>query len=349
MGRDGGEMTRMQIAINGFGRIGRTFFRAAYALHPKEFNIVAVNDLGDIETLAHLLKYDSSYGEFAGQVKVKGDKLMVDDKEITVLSEKEPANLPWKDLGVDLVIESTGVFTDREAASAHVKAGAKNVIITAPAEGEKPIKTIILGVNEEEFNPSEDILSMASCTTNALAPVADVLHKNFGVLKSSMTTIHSYTMDQRLQDDAHKDLRRARAASLSIIPTTTGATIAATAVIPDLKNKMNGISYRVPTATVSLLEFVALVSKNVTVEEVNAAYKNAADDPKTQGAIAVSNKPLVSADFKGDPHGAIIDLLSTQVIDGNLVRVVAWYDNELGYSYRLAEFCKYIEEKTIRS
>jgi len=337
-------MTRMQIAINGFGRIGRTFFRAAYASQPK-LNIVALNDLGDLETLAHLLKYDSSYGEFAGNIELKNDKLVVDDQEIRVFQEKDPANLPWKELGVDLVIESTGIFTDRKGAMAHIKAGAKNVIITAPAEGEDPVKTIILGVNEEEFDPQEDVLSMASCTTNALAPVADVLHKNFGVLKSSMTTIHSYTMDQRLQDDAHKDLRRARAAGVSIIPTTTGATIAAAAVIPELKNKMNGISYRVPTATVSLLEFVALLSKNVTVQEVNAVYKDAADDPKTQGAIATSEKPLVSADFKGDPHGAIVDLLSTQVIDGNLVRVVAWYDNELGYSYRLAAFCEYIESK----
>lgn len=343
MGGDGGgKMTRMQIAINGFGRIGRTFFRAAYQ---KKLNIVALNDLGDIETLSHLLRYDSSYGEFAGNIEVKNDKLIVDDQEITVLSEKEPANLPWRDLGVDLVIESTGVFTTHEKASAHVQAGAKIAIITAPAEGEKPVKTIILGVNEEEFNPEEKVISMASCTTNALVPVAAVLHRNFGIQKSSMTTIHSYTMDQRLQDDAHKDLRRARAAGLSIIPTTTGATIAATAVIPELKDKMNGISYRVPTATVSLLEFIALLSKDTNVEEVNATFKKAAEDPQYQAAIAVSAEPLVSVDFKGNPHGAIVDLLSTQVIDGNLVRVVAWYDNELGYSYRLAAFCQYLAGK----
>ncbi len=330
----------MKIAINGFGRIGRTFFRAAFE---KKLNIVALNDLGDVKMLAHLLKYDSSYGEFKANIEVNNDKLIVDDQEIAVLQEKEPANLPWKDLEIDLVIESTGVFTDRQAAMGHVTAGAKNVIITAPTKGESPVKTIVLGVNEKEFKMEEDILSMASCTTNALAPVADVLHRNFSVEKSTMTTIHSYTMDQRLQDDAHKDLRRARAAALSIIPTTTGATIAAAAVIPDLKDKINGISYRVPTATVSLLEFVALVSKNVTIEEVNAAYEKAAEDPENQGAIAVSDQPLVSADFKGDPHGAIVDLLSTQVIDGNLVRVVAWYDNEMGYSYRLAAFCQYIE------
>jgi len=336
-------MNRMQIAINGFGRIGRTFFRAAYE---KKLEISAINDLGDLKTLAHLLVYDSSYGKFAGKVSAGNGKLIVDGKEIAASQEKDPANLPWKELGIDLVIESTGVFTDHETASGHIKAGAKNVIITAPAKGEgEKVKTIILGVNENEFNPEEDILSMASCTTNALAPIAAVLHKNFGVEKSTMTTIHSYTMDQRLQDDAHKDLRRARAAAMSIIPTTTGATTAATEVIPDLKGKMNGISYRVPTATVSLLEFVALLSKTTTVEEINDAYRKAADDPSYQGSIGVSEEPLVSADFKGNPSGAIVDLLSTQVIDGNLVRVVAWYDNEMGYSYRLAAFCQYIEGK----
>ena len=333
----------MKIAINGFGRIGRTFFRAA---KEKQLNIIAINDLGDIETLAHLLKYDSSYGKFNGKIEVEADNLVVDGKKIEVLQEKEPANLPWGKLEVDLVIESTGVFTDHETASGHIRAGAKNVIITAPAKGEgEKVKTIILGVNEDEFNPEEDILSMASCTTNALGPVAKVLHKNFIVQKSTMTTIHSYTMDQRLQDDTHKDLRRARAAALSIIPTTTGATIAASEALPELKDKMNGISYRVPTATVSLLEFVALVSKNTTVEEVNAAYEKAAEDEEYKNSIGISQEPLVSADFKGDPHGAIVDLLSTQVIDGNLIRVVAFYDNEMGYSYRLAEFCKYIENK----
>lgn len=333
----------MKIAINGFGRIGRTFFRAA---HEKGLEIAAINDLGDLETLVHLLKYDSSYGKFAGEVEIKEGKFFVDSKEIAVFSEKEPEKLPWKDLGIDLVVESTGVFTDHESASGHIKAGAKNVIITAPAkkEGEK-VKTIVLGINESDFNPEEDILSMASCTTNALAPVAKVLHDNFRVIKSTMTTIHSYTMDQRLQDDAHKDLRRARAAALSIIPTTTGATIAAAEVIPDLKDKMDGISYRVPTPTVSLLEYVALLEKNTTVQEVNEAYKKAAEDPNYKGAIAIFEEQLVSTDFKGDPHGAIVDLLNTQVIDGNLVRVVAFYDNELGYSYRLAEFCKYIETK----
>lgn len=333
----------MKIAINGFGRIGRTFFRVA---SQKNLEIIAINDLGDIKILAHLLTYDSSYGKFEKKVEVVEGKLVVDDKQIEVFQEKEPEKLPWKDLGVDLVIESTGIFTSHEEASAHIKAGAKNVIITAPAKGEgEKVKTIVLGVNEKEFNSDEDILSMASCTTNALAPVAKVLHDNFKIQKSTMTTIHSYTMDQRLQDDAHKDLRRARSATLSIIPTTTGATIAAAEVIPDLKDKMDGISYRVPTATVSLLEFIALVKENTTKDEINEAYKKAASNPDYQDAIDVTDKPLVSVDFKGNEHGAVVDLLSTQVIDGNLVRVVAWYDNEMGYSYRLAEFCKYIESK----
>jgi glyceraldehyde-3-phosphate dehydrogenase type I len=268
----------MKIAINGFGRIGRTFFRAA---QDKNLDIVAVNDLGDLKTLAHLLKYDSNYGKFDQEIKIEENQLIVNGKEIKALSEKDPSLLPWKDLGVDLVIESTGIFTDYEEASAHIKAGAKNVIITAPVRGQgDKVKTIVLGVNEEEFDPKKDILSMASCTTNALAPVAKVIHDNFKVQKSTMTTIHSYTMDQRLQDDAHRDLRRARAAGTSIIPTTTGATVAASEVIPDLKDKMDGISYRVPTATVSLLEFVALVGKNTTVEEINNVFKKASEDEK---------------------------------------------------------------------
>lgn len=266
----------MKIAINGFGRIGRTFFRAAVE---HGLDIVAINDLTDVKTLGHLLKYDSNYGIFDADVEIREGELVVDGKIIKSLSEKDPSLLPWKELGVDLVIESTGIFTTHEKAAAHINAGAKNVIITAPAKGQgEKVKTIVLGVNEEEFDPKEDILSMASCTTNALAPVAKVLHENFKILKSSMTTIHSYTMDQRLQDDTHKDLRRARAATISIIPTTTGATIAAGDVIPDLKDKMNGISYRVPTATVSLLEFIALLDKNTTVEEINQAFKNAAED-----------------------------------------------------------------------
>lgn len=332
----------MKIAINGFGRIGRTFFRAALE---KNLDIVAINDLGDLKTLSHLLEYDSSYGKLNAEVSTKDGALTVNDKEIKFSSIKDPSELPWKDLGVDLVIESTGVFTSYEDASKHIQAGARNVLITAPCKDGEKIKTIVLGINESEFDPETDILSMASCTTNALAPVAQVLHEQFKIQKSTMTTIHAYTMDQRLQDDSHKDLRRARAATLSIIPTTTGATIAACEVIPELKNKMDGISYRVPTATVSLLEFVALLEKNTTKEEVNEAFQKAAQDPNFQDALDISEKPLVSVDFKGNCHGAVVDALSTQVIDGNLVRVVAWYDNEMGYSCRLAKFCQFLAEK----
>lgn len=333
----------MKIAINGFGRIGRTFFRAAY---DQKLDIVAVNDLTDAETLSHLLKHDSTYGSFAGKVEVTEGQLMVDNKPIAVFSEKDPFKLPWEKYEIDVVIESTGVFTDYDGASGHIKAGAKHVIISAPAKGEKKIHTFVLGVNEEKFNKNEDkIISMASCTTNCLVPVANVLHKNFGIKKSSMSTIHSYTMDQKLQDDAHKDLRRARAATQSIIPTTTGATSAAGEVIPELRGAMDGISFRVPTSIVSVIDFVALVSKNTTTKEVNDAFIVASQDPKYQDALAVSTEPLVSIDYKANSHGAIVDLLSTQVIDGNLVRVVAWYDNEMGYSTRLAKFCQYLENK----
>ena len=339
-------MSGAKIAINGFGRIGRTFFRAAYG---KKLDIVAINDLGNIQTLVHLLKYDSTYGKFEGKVEIEDGKLIVDNKPIEVISEKDPSKLPWGKLAVDLVIESTGVFTDHAGASGHIKAGAKNVIITAPVKGEgKKIKTVVLGVNEDKFDPEEDVLSMASCTTNCLAPVAKVLHDKFNIKKSTMSTIHSYTMDQRLQDDTHKDLRRARAAATSIIPTTTGATVAAAEVIPDLKGKMDGVSFRVPTSTVSMLDFVALVGKETTVEEVNIAFRQAADDPAFMGSLAITDEPLVSSDFKSDPHGATVDLLSTQVIDGNLIRVVAWYDNEMGYSERLAAFCQYIEGRINR-
>lgn len=333
----------MKIAINGFGRIGRTFFRAAFE---QKLDIVAINDLTNAETLVHLLKYDSIYGKFNAKVEIVEGNLVVDNKPIAIFSEKDPGKLPWEKLNIDLVVESTGVFTDYEGASAHLKAGAKNVVISAPAKDEKKIRTFVLGINEEKLNLKEDkVISMASCTTNCLVPVAEVLHKNFEIKKSSMTTIHSYTMDQQLQDDAHKDLRRARSATQSIIPTTTGATSAACEVLPELRGKMDGISYRVPTATVSVIDFVAQVAKETTKNKVNEAFDEAARDPKYKGALAVTFEPLVSADFRGDPHGAIVDLLSTQVIDGNLIRVVAWYDNEMGYSKRLAAFCKYIENK----
>lgn len=332
----------MKIAINGFGRIGRTFFRAAHEAH---LDIVAINDLADLKTLAHLLKYDSNYGEFSGEIEVEDDQLVVNGKSISFTSIKEPQNCNWKELGVDIVVESTGVFTDREGALKHLTAGAKYVIISAPYKGEQPVKTIVLGVNEKEFDPQNDqVISMASCTTNALAPVAKVLEDAFGIEKAMMSTIHSYTMDQVLQDSPHKDLRRARAAAQSIIPTTTGATKAVAEVIPSLKEKMDGVSFRVPTATVSLVDFVALLKKQVTPEEINEALIQASGKSEYLGALAVTNEPLVSADFRGNPNASIVDLLSTQVVDGNLVKVLAWYDNELGYSFRLAEFCRYIEK-----
>ena len=332
----------MKIAINGFGRIGRTFLRAGLET---DLEIVAINDLAELKTLVHLLKYDSNYGRLNAEVELNGNELVVNSQKIKIFSQKDPSQLPWKDLGVDLVIESTGVFTDYDGASGHLKAGAGLVVITAPAKGDKPIKTFVFGINEKDLKVEDKIISMASCTTNCLVPIAEVVEKNFGIEKSTMTTIHAYTMDQRLQDDSHKDLRRSRAAAISIIPTTTGATKAAAKVLPTLDGKMDGISYRVPTSTVSLLEFIVLLKKNTDVQEINQAFKKAAQDPDYQGALSVSQEPLVSVDFKGNPAAAIVDLLSTQVVGGNLARVVAWYDNELGYSYRLAQFCKYIEEK----
>jgi len=333
----------MKIAINGFGRIGRTFFRAAY---DAKLEIVAINDLGDIKTLGHLLKYDSTYGEFPGQVDVDDGHITVDGKMIQFTSIAEPEKLPWKDLAIDVVIESTGAFTEKAKASKHIQAGAKYVVVSAPCKGEEKVKTIVLGVNEETFDPQTDqVISMASCTTNALTPVADVLNKAFGIEKAMMSTIHSFTMDQVLQDSPHKDLRRARAALQSIIPTTTGATKATAEVIPDLKDKMDGVSFRVPTPTVSLVDFVAVLKKDVTVDEVNNAFRKAKEVPKYHGALEVSEEPLVSCDFRGNPNASIVDLLSTQVVAGNLVKVISWYDNELGYSYRLAEFCRYIEKR----
>ncbi len=335
----------MKIAINGFGRIGRTFYRAAF---DEKLDIVALNDLADVKTLVHLLKYDSTYGKFTSKIDINEKEIMVDNKPIAVFNEKSPERLPWEKLDVDLVIESTGAFTTKEGAFGHIKAGAKNVIISAPYKGEKKVKTIVYGVNEEKLNLQEDkVISFASCTTNCLVPLADVLNKNFGIKKSSMTTIHSYTNDQKLQDDAHKDLRRSRSATESIIPTTTGATTATCEVLPELRGKMDGLSYRVPTATVSVIDFVALLGKEVNKDIVNKAFIEASNDPDYKEILAVTDKPLVSIDFKGDPHGAIVDLLSTQVISDNLVRVVAWYDNEMGYSKRLAAFCKYIEQQLL--
>lgn len=333
----------MKIAINGFGRIGRTFFRAAHKLGIK---IEAINDLCDNPTLAYLLKYDSTYGPFEGEVRATEGSLIIDGSEIKTLGEADPSKLPWGDMEIDLVVESTGVFAELDKASAHLEAGAKNVVITAPFKGEKIGRTFVLGVNENDFDAEKDkVSSMASCTTNCLVPVAQVLEKNFKILKASMSTLHSFTMDQVLQDSPHKDLRRGRSALQSIIPTTSGATTAAAEVIPTLKDKMDGLSFRVPTPTVSLLDFVVVVGKPTTVEKVNQAMETAAADEKYKGSLAVTKEQVVSADLRSHPAGAIVDLSLTQVIDGDLVKVIAWYDNEMGYSIRLAEFCKYLATK----
>lgn len=333
----------MKVAINGFGRIGRQVLKALIERYP-DIEIVAINDITDINTNVHLLKYDSNYGRFPGEVKVDGNDMVVDSRRIKVFVEKDPANLPWKDLGVDLVVESTGIFTDADKASAHIKAGAKKVIITAPAKGEDI--TIVLGVNENQYDPSKHhIISNASCTTNSLAPVSKVLNDKFGIISGLMTTTHSYTNDQRVLDLPHKDLRRARAAALNIIPTTTGAAKAIGAVIPELKGKMNGIALRVPTPTVSITDLVCVVSKEVTAEEVNKAFEEAAAGPM-KGILDITYEPLVSMDFKGTTYSTVVDGLSTMAI-GNLVKVLAWYDNEWGYSCRVADLVAFVRDKGI--
>ncbi len=333
----------VKIGINGFGRIGRQSFKAMLDYYPDELEVVAVNDIGDISTMAHLLKYDSNYGRFPGTVEVKGDSLIVNGKAIKVLCERDPAQLPWGDMGVSIVIESTGIFREREKAAKHLAAGAKKVIISAPAKG--PDITIVLGVNEDTYDPEKhNILSNASCTTNCIAPVMKVLFDNFGIEKALMTTTHSYTTDQRILDLPHRDLRRARAAALNIIPTTTGAAIATTLVIPELKGKFHGIAMRVPTPTVSIIDVVALLGKEVTKEEVNDAFRKAARG-RLKGILEVCEEPLVAVDFKGDYHSSIVDALSTMVIEGNLIKVVSWYDNEWGYACRLADLVKYVADK----
>ncbi|TYP53267.1 type I glyceraldehyde-3-phosphate dehydrogenase [Thermosediminibacter litoriperuensis] len=334
---------RIKVGINGFGRIGRNSFKAALKNHP-EIDIVAINDLTDAETLAHLLKYDSVFGRFEGEVVTKENAIVVNGKEIKVFAEKDPANLPWKDLGVDIVVESSGVFTSKDKAVKHIESGgAKKVIISAPAKGEDI--TIVMGVNHDKYNPAEHhVISNASCTTNCLAPVAKVLMDNFGIKKGLMNTIHSYTNDQRILDLPHKDLRRARAAALNIIPTTTGAAKAVALVIPELAGKLNGFALRVPTPTVSVVDFTAVLEKSVTAEEVNQALKAAAEGPM-KGILGYTEEPLVSMDFKGSELSSIVDGLSTMVIGDDLVKVVAWYDNEWGYSCRVMDLVKYIAEK----
>jgi len=298
---------------------------------------------GNLPTMAHLLKYDSNYGRFPGTVEVKGDSLIVNGREIKVLSQRDPAQLPWGDMGVSIAIESTGIFREREKAAKHLAAGAKKVIISAPAKG--PDITVVLGVNEDKYDPKKHhILSNASCTTNCIAPVMKVLSDEFGVEKALMTTTHSYTTDQRLLDLPHRDLRRARAAALNIVPTTTGAAIATTLVIPELEGKFHGIAMRVPTPTVSIIDVVAVLGKNVTEEEVNDAFREAARG-RLKGILDVCEEPLVSVDFKGNSHSSIVDALSTMVMQDNLVKVVSWYDNEWGYACRLADLVKYVADK----
>ena len=332
-----------KLGINGFGRVGRLSLRAINQHHKGRLEVVAINDLTDTKTNAHLLKWDSSYGPYPGEVKAAEDSIIVDGKEIKVLAEREPAKIPWRDLGVEIVIESTGLFTDATRAAAHLKGGAKKVIISAPARNEDI--TIVLGVNEAQYQPQKhNIISNASCTTNCIAPVVKVLHQNFGVSKGLMTTIHAYTNDQRLLDTFHHDLRRARAAALNIVPTTTGAARAVTQVIPELKGRLHGLALRVPTATVSLVDLVADLEKEVSVEEVNKALeKAAAGDLK--GIMEYCSEELVSIDFKGNPASSIVDALSTMLIGGNMVKVLAWYDNEWGYSCRLGDLAAYIVSK----
>jgi len=326
----------VRVGINGFGRIGRNITRAA--LGQADIEIVAVNDLTDASTLAHLLKYDSVLGNLDATVATTDDGISVDGRTFTVVSERDPARLPWKALGVDVVLECTGIFTKRDAAAAHLTAGAKKVMITAPAKG--PDLTVVMGVNDDQYDPAKHhVISNASCTTNCLAPLAHVLHQRFGILKGWMTTVHSYTNDQHLLDLPHKDLRRARAAALSIIPTTTGAASAVGEVLPDLKGKLDGISMRVPTPNVSTVDLAVLVGRKTTGDEVNAAFTEAAAGP-LKGILAVSEAPLVSIDFRGNPHSSIIDAPYTKVMDGDFVKVLSWYDNEWGYSNRCIDLLR---------
>jgi len=327
----------IKIGINGFGRIGRLAFRASLD-HP-DVEVVAVNDITSAKTLGHLLKYDSTFGIFPGTVEVEEDSLTVNGKKIKVFAERDPANLPWGDVGVEIVIESTGFFREKSQAMKHIEGGAKKVIISAPAKNEDI--TVVIGVNEKELSEEHLVISNASCTTNCLAPVAKVLNDNFGIESALMTTIHAYTGDQRLLDAPHSDLRRARAAALSMIPTSTGAAKAVSLVLPELAGKFDGLAIRVPTADVSLVDLVIKVNRDTTLEEVNAKLKEAAEGPM-KGILQYCDEPLVSIDFKGNPHSSIVDALSTKVFNGNLIKVLSWYDNEWGYSNRLIDLVKLI-------
>jgi glyceraldehyde 3-phosphate dehydrogenase len=331
-----------KIAINGFGRIGRQVTKALFQKYKGEFDLVAVNDLSDVKTNAHLFKYDSNYGIFPGTVEVDGGDIVVDGDRIKVLSERDPSKLPWGDLGVDIVIESTGIFTDREKAGLHMTAGAKKVIISAPAKGEDI--TICMGVNDDKYDPAKHhIISNASCTTNCLAPAAKIVNEKFGIEQGVMTTVHSYTNDQRILDLVHSDIRRARAAAINIIPTTSGAAKAVALVVPELKGKFDGFAMRVPTSTVSLVDFVAKVSRPGSTEELLAAFDAAAAGPM-KGILAVSREPLVSSDYKGNPYSSTIDAEFTRFY-GDLVKVVTWYDNEWAYSVRCTDMAKFLVDK----
>lgn len=331
----------LKMAINGFGRIGRVVFREA--LKSSEIEIVAVNDLTDAAMLAHLLKYDSVHGVFDADVQSDGDYLIVNGKKVRVYEERDPAALPWKELGVDVVVESTGIFTNKAALSKHLEAGAKKVILSAPAKDE--ITTLVMGVNHESYDPAkDDIVSNASCTTNCLAPVVKVLHEQFGLKRGLMTTVHSYTNDQRILDLPHSDYRRARAAAESMIPTTTGAASAVTKVIPELAGKLDGMAVRVPTPNVSLVDFVAELDKDVTVEEVNDAFKRAAEE-ELKGILVYSDLPLVSTDYNGNPSSSTVDGLSTMVLEDNMVKVISWYDNETAYSARCIDLALHMYHK----
>lgn len=328
----------VNVAINGFGRIGRMVFKAA--LKEKKINFVAINDLTDAKTLAHLLKYDSTHGVFPGKVEGKDKAIIVDGKEVKVFAERDPSKLPWKDLKIDVVIESTGIFTSREQCQMHLNAGAKKVLLSAPGKDkDNPIKTIVIGVNDEDLKAEDTMISNASCTTNCLAPIAKVLHKKFGIKRGFMTTIHAYTNDQCILDAPHKDLRRARSAAINIVPTTTGAAKAVGMVLPELKGKLDGVAIRVPVPDGSATDLVAELGKEVTIEQVNAAIKEAASK-EFKGIIEYSEEPLVSTDIVGNPASSIFDAQSTMVMSGNLVKILSWYDNEWGYSNRMIDIVK---------
>jgi len=327
-------MNKIKVAINGFGRIGRSAFKIAFDKFPDKIEVVAINDLADNATLAHLLKYDSNYGVWGHQTSSSDDAVMVDGKKIKALAEKEPDKLPWKELDVDVVLECTGVFTEKDKAALHLKAGAKKVIISAPSKGDNPALTYVLGVNE---TGDEDIINNGSCTTNCISPIMKVLEENLGVEKAFMTTVHAYTADQSLQDAPHHDLHRARAATENIVPTTTGAAITSTEVIPSLKGKFDGMAIRVPVPVGSISDITALVKKDITVEKLNKMFILVAKEERFQGILTTTNEPVVSTDIIGSSYSAIVDLGLTRVVAGNLVKIFAWYDNEWGYSTRLVE------------